>query len=397
MAVLGRQVSRPFLRGLFRQKKQPEQSRVNALRRSAVGYGMDAKLKRDGLTFDHLSPSEFEEFTYDLLGLLGFANLSWRKGSGRPGTSADQGRDIKADLHRHDFDKTEHFEKYFIQCKHFKEGVPPTKLEDALAWSFAERPSVLLFVISNFLSNPAKNWLEAYERNNHPPFRIKVWERKDLEGLLASNPSLIRKYGLGSIDPDLGLHPAHITYMRHPTRNKIEHLLTILDSIEPERRDAIFSMTYHSVIRPRYRNPFSPNETMKDLLMDPVDYPSFRTKCIALSKQLSEHFLVGAIVSDALRWIAHLADPLDVDRVVAVNQDLARHFEEDLRDATDPEEKSKIHKILEFTRNHLQTIPERQRENQGHYEFLCEKILPRLYLESLRSRNIWAHGDSART
>jgi hypothetical protein len=350
-----------------------------------------------GLTFDHLSPAEFEEFTYELLDHLGFVNLSWRKGSGRPGASADQGRDLKADLHRRDFDKTEYFEKYFVQCKHFKEGVPPNKLDDALAWASAERPSVLLFVVSNFLSNPAKNWLEAYERNNHPAFRMKVWERKDLEGLLATDPPLVTKYRLGSIDLNLGLHPAHTAYMRRPTLNTIEQLITILDSIEPKRRDAIFGMTYHSVIKPRYRSPVTRNEKIKDMLIDPVDYPSFRAKCMELSKHVSQHFLVGAIVSDALRWIAHAADPLDVDRVITVNQDMARYLEDELRDANTPEERSEIQKTLDIIQNHLQTIPERRRESEGHYEFLCESILPRFYLESLNSRNIWVQTDPAQT
>src|ERR1700676_1396753 len=111
---------------------------------------MDTKPKSARLTFDHLLPADFEEFTYDLLSHAGFSNLSWRRGSGKAGASADQGRDIEADLHREDFDKTEHFEKYFVQCKHFKEGVPPNKLEEALAWASAERPAGLLFVVSNF-------------------------------------------------------------------------------------------------------------------------------------------------------------------------------------------------------------------------------------------------------
>lgn len=34
------------------------------------------------MIFNHLSDGEFEEFTYDLLGELGFVNLSWRRGSG---------------------------------------------------------------------------------------------------------------------------------------------------------------------------------------------------------------------------------------------------------------------------------------------------------------------------
>jgi hypothetical protein len=33
------------------------------------------------MTFEHLTDSEFEELTYDLLNALGFVNLDWRRGS----------------------------------------------------------------------------------------------------------------------------------------------------------------------------------------------------------------------------------------------------------------------------------------------------------------------------
>lgn len=45
--------------------------------------------------------------------------------------------------------------------------------DGALTWATSERPNVLLFVISNFLSNPAKASLGAYEKENRPFFRIK--------------------------------------------------------------------------------------------------------------------------------------------------------------------------------------------------------------------------------
>jgi len=138
------------------------------------------------MNLDHLSSVDFEEFTYDLLNSLGFVNVDWRKGSGKGGTSPDQGRDIVAELHQRDIDGAEHMETWFVQCKHYERGVPPDVLMPAVTWASAERPDVLLFVVSNSLSNPAKNCLDDYVHNNRPPFRIKVWERKDLERFLSS-------------------------------------------------------------------------------------------------------------------------------------------------------------------------------------------------------------------
>jgi len=148
------------------------------------------------MIFNHLSDGEFEEFTYDLLHEIGFVNLSWRRGSGKGGASADQGRDIVADFRRRDVDKTEHLERWFVQCKRHERGVSPEALQSAVVWASAERPAVLLFVVSNFLSNPAKTWIDDYRENNRPAFRVKVWEWKDLEKLTSSHLGLAAKYKL---------------------------------------------------------------------------------------------------------------------------------------------------------------------------------------------------------
>jgi restriction endonuclease len=344
---------------------------------------MNTKPNAMSLTFDHLSPAEFEEFTYDLLQQFKFTNLSWRKGTGKSGASADQGRDLEADFHRIDFDSTEHFEKYFIQCKHYKEGVPPSKLQDALAWALAERPSVLLFVVSNALSNSAKQFIADYEKNNRPPFRVKQWERKELEGLLASKPALVTKYRLGSIQPDTVIHPAHLIYISRPILNTVEQMLTILDSVEEQKRDNIFIMTYDAIINPRYRQPIHRRETINDLLIDSVDYQAFRAKCLTLSKEIGSSFLVRAIITDALEWAAHLGNPMDVDRRIALHQDLIENLEKKRAGEEDPERRYEIQGLLDITRKQSSTVRDRQMKSENDYNFLCETILPRLFLGNL--------------
>lgn len=143
---------------------------------------------------DDLDHTEFEEFCFDLLRELGFVNLDWRKGTGLAGSPADRGRDLVCQLDRTDVDGSRHFETWFVQCKHYKKGVPPEKLEGVLTWAQAERPDVVLVIASNFLSNPAKDFLENYQRNNRPPFRIKYWERPTLERLARGKADLLRKY-----------------------------------------------------------------------------------------------------------------------------------------------------------------------------------------------------------
>jgi hypothetical protein len=148
------------------------------------------------LSFNGLSDTEFEEFSYDLLEELGFVNLDWRKGTGKKTSPSDSGRDIVAYLQRADVDKTKRNEKWFVDCKHYRKGVPAKELDSLLTWARAERPDVALFIISNFLSNPAKDYLEAYKRNNDPPFRIKYWERPMLESMTRGRPDFLQMHGL---------------------------------------------------------------------------------------------------------------------------------------------------------------------------------------------------------
>jgi Restriction endonuclease len=134
---------------------------------------------------DSLDATEFEEFCFNLLGELGFVNVDWRKGTGLESSPADRGRDIVAELERTDVDHARHVETWFVDCKHYKRGVPPREVQGLLTWASAERPHVALVIASNFLSNPTKDFLRDYERNNRPPFRIKYWERPTLARFLS--------------------------------------------------------------------------------------------------------------------------------------------------------------------------------------------------------------------
>ena len=148
------------------------------------------------LDFNSLSETDFEEFVFHLLERLGFVNVDWRKGTGHDSSPADSGRDIACQLVREDIDKTRHMETWFVDCKHYRKGVPPKDVQNLLTWAEAERPHTALIVASGFLSNPAKDYLEKYQRNRMPPFRIRHWERPQLEKLTANKRSLLMEYNL---------------------------------------------------------------------------------------------------------------------------------------------------------------------------------------------------------
>ena len=121
--------------------------------------------------FESLSPTDFEEFCFDLMVESGFTNVDWRKGTPKDASPADRGRDIVATLEREDVDGHRYSETWFVDCKHYERGVPPDALQGTVTWAQAERPDTVLYIASGYLTNGAKDWIAAYERTQ-PPFLV---------------------------------------------------------------------------------------------------------------------------------------------------------------------------------------------------------------------------------
>ncbi|MGW5610183.1 restriction endonuclease [Streptomyces sp. NPDC003753] len=148
------------------------------------------------MPYDDMTDTEFEEFCFALLEELGFVNVDWRKGTGLNASPSDRGRDIVAERQITEFDGSCYVEKWFVDCKHYKKGVPPDKVAGLLSWASAERADVALVIASNYLSNPCKDYLDTYRRNNRPPFRIKRWERPQLSSLLDGREVFLSRIAL---------------------------------------------------------------------------------------------------------------------------------------------------------------------------------------------------------
>src|SRR5690349_10158420 len=91
-------------------------------------------------SLDHLDKTEFKQFCYDLLKELNwFENISWRIGTGLSSSPSDRGRDIERQRIQKDVDGETFLETWFVECKHYKRGVPPKAMEGALLWATSER------------------------------------------------------------------------------------------------------------------------------------------------------------------------------------------------------------------------------------------------------------------
>lgn len=144
------------------------------------------KYSIEDIKFDSITPREFENLCYDLLIKYNYHNLIWRQGG------ADNGRDIEATFSFNTMLKNRET-KWFIECKHYTTGgVPPDDLTSKIAWADAEKPDYLVFIISSYLTNNARTWLDKIIP--HKPYDITIIEGIELKNRLLTYPELIERY-----------------------------------------------------------------------------------------------------------------------------------------------------------------------------------------------------------
>jgi len=360
-------------------------------------------------SFDHLDETQFEEFCYDLLGEVGFINRNWRKGTGLSSSPSDRGRDIECEREMTEPVGNKYLEKWFVECKHYKKGVPPEKLQGLLAWANAERPNHVLIIASNFFSNPAKDYIESYNTNNNPPFRIHIWERPELEKLVVGKSGLLRKYGIGGEFPFLSiLHPIHLVYLRRGPLNSLDYFFNVLDKLDSEKRDSVLSWVNYAIIKPRMRKPVSGKETLKELLIDEVSYDVFKAKCRDIIQVMDQHLFVFGLVSFILERQFLIGDLTNMDTVIERHESDIAGFQNLLRglDADSGEAKDNLDLYLEIAKGRdltfseeglretleaiiarltesLKDVENRTRGNYSLYVSFCENVLSELLKESI--------------
>ena len=335
-------------------------------------------------SFNHLSETEFEEFCFELLKELDFKNINWRKGTGKKTSPSDNGRDIECERFVKDIDKKIYTEKWFFECKHYLKGVPPEKIQGALSWANAERPDKLVIIVSNFLSNPCKNYMGDFIENNKPPFKIKYWELKELEDLTFGKLRLLKKYKLSDgLDFLEIMHPAHIKYISKPSVNTLDYYFSIMDDFDSTKRDKILENASVFFINPRYKEPITGKEKMGELRIDDVDYKALKEKCYALSSDTSDEFIVKSVTSSILEWLFHYADKTSTELFIKKNKDLIEFMQNKLETEKDKKEIENISKFIVNMEAKIEDLPKQTEHFYSLYTDFCIEILPKLMEEDI--------------
>lgn len=346
----------------------------------------------DDFSFNHLSPTQFEEFCFELLECLDFTNINWRKGTGFSSSPSDQGRDIECERVIEDVDGEKNLEKWFVECKHYKSGVSPDKIQGVLSWASSKRPDKVLIIVSNFLSNPCKNCLEDYTRENNPPFKIKYWEKKNLERIAQGQSLLLKKYNIGFNFSFLNImHPSHLNYIKEYHINTLDSFFEIMDDIEATMRDKILGFPYHFIINPRMRKPVTGKETHGDLYIDEISYESFKTKCYEIEQIYPNIQVANYVIDMVLKIFLDYGDITSLDQKIKKLEDF-KEFTSQLEDDKEFEEmvdqigstvEETIKRSLKFFDDSIGTMSERTEEHYSIYTFFCENVLSKLLKEEI--------------
>ena len=87
-----------------------------------------------------------------------------------------------------------YYDRFFIECKHHEKGVPPEKLNSKIAWADAEKPDHLVFMVSSYLTEKSRIWLEKIRSDK--PYKIHVLEEAQLKRLISQHEDIIKKFFL---------------------------------------------------------------------------------------------------------------------------------------------------------------------------------------------------------
>lgn len=142
--------------------------------------------KGEEIDFSKIADWEFEFICFELIERNGFEKVTWRK------KGADSGRDIEAYLRILPPIIESYEEKWFFECKHYKDGVPPSVLNSKIAWADAEKPDHLVFLLSSHLTNSSREWIDKIREDKS--YRIHVVEGEKIKKLIQKYPYLLSVY-----------------------------------------------------------------------------------------------------------------------------------------------------------------------------------------------------------
>lgn len=138
-----------------------------------------------------LTPTQFENLSFDLMQLLGLKNCIWRT----PGR--DGGRDIQGEFFGEDFSGYIRREIWYVECKRYSDTVNWPTVWEKIAYAESNCADVLFFITSSTLSPQAIDEVNRWNESRKKP-SVRFWNGQELVTRLNLFPQLLVKYGLSN-------------------------------------------------------------------------------------------------------------------------------------------------------------------------------------------------------
>jgi hypothetical protein len=190
------------------------------------------------LPWSSLRGEALEELLFWLCDALGAKDLEWRAGS-TSGTSRDGGRDIEATFHLSAPDGEPVPERWWIQAKGRRRTVEPAAVKAALLDAQADPDvDVLVIATNSRFSNDTRDIVRK-SAQAHPRPRVRLWDRSQLERILARHPSVVARVAPEALS-DAGrlaaLTERFWERLDYPTGSTLKRLWECRDELEFDGR-----------------------------------------------------------------------------------------------------------------------------------------------------------------
>lgn len=136
-----------------------------------------------------LSPTEFENLTYDCLRAGGMANLVWRT----PGS--DGGRDIEGIAYFNDISGHSTSQKWYIECKRYANSIDWPTVWKKVSYADVHEADYLLVSTNSNPSPACETQITAWNLARRRPI-IRFWRGYDLTRIVGGFPQIAHSYGL---------------------------------------------------------------------------------------------------------------------------------------------------------------------------------------------------------
>ena len=229
------------------------------------------------IIFSKLDPNTFEELCFELILKFNFEEVHWRGGTN------DRGRDIEAKLLINQPLIPNYYEHWHFECKHFSNAVSKSKLLEKIEWADANNPDKLVFIISSYISNDTKLWLEKIKSSK--PYFIEIIEGYQLRKIVERFPQVRRKFfAKGDIGYLKEQMKTWLIYDREPPSTSIKELLTYLDMKNLTNSELVFLLSSALMMHDRI---FDGHEIFFDFKFDSI-MSEFKNRTKSFKKRIVE-------------------------------------------------------------------------------------------------------------